>query len=303
MISNFKGLLDLKIKTEFTLSGLVKAQVGMLIAAPGIGKSHFALSLSIEAASSLQILGLKSLDQPMKVLFVSSEDSSAILKDRMIEKVASLPPHVVDEINANLDFMVDTVEPIVIPTESSQQEKVAHEAYIKDLEVTLSNYDLVIFDTVTESIGACDEVKHDREIKNTFQRLARNSGASILLVHHINKNEIRGTQDITMASGAGLTSVMRLTKFLITLENKNNELSCRFLKKNYLPTHVKEEFKLEIVDGLMVCPTVYNSRTVGKVKTKKVRKPELSEPKTVNLAGDLIDDSIVEDKKNLRKIL
>ncbi|WP_428774881.1 AAA family ATPase [Vibrio sp.] len=218
---------------DFTLFGLLKGHVGMLIAAPDIGKSHLALSLAIEHASSMSILGLTARPYPAKTLIISSEDSQAILAQRISQKSLHLDATCLDELDEHLSFLTD-IPALVIPPESPASEHQRHQAYIDELVELMSQFDLVIVDTVTEAIGSCDEVKHDRLIKNTFSKLAKDSGASMLLVHHVNKDEIRGTQKITMASGAGLTSVMRLAKFYASLQMTKNNLTLQWHKSNYM---------------------------------------------------------------------
>ncbi|MGF1817470.1 AAA family ATPase, partial [Vibrio splendidus] len=195
---------------SFSLKGLLKGHVGMLIAAPNVGKSHLALCIAMEHASSMSLLGMSAAGKPAKTLVLSSEDGVGVIQSRMKEKLTNCTATIKSELKNNLHFLTD-IEPIVIPPDSSAQEQAEHKQYLAQLKQTFSEFDLVIVDTVTESIGRCEEVKHDRLIKNVFQSLASESGASLLLVHHVNKDEIRGNQEITMASGAGLTSVMRLT--------------------------------------------------------------------------------------------
>ena len=43
---------------SFSLKGLLKGHVGMLIAAPNVGKSHLALCIAMEHSSSMSLLGM-----------------------------------------------------------------------------------------------------------------------------------------------------------------------------------------------------------------------------------------------------
>ena len=257
----------------FSIKGLLKGHIGMLIAAPNIGKSHLALCIAMEHASSMTLMGLSQSSTPKKTLIVSSEDGRGVIRERILRKLEACPDKVKKELLSNLHFSVD-LEPMVIPLESSNQEKISHKAYLDDLINKFAEFDLVIIDTVTESIGQCDEVKHDRLIKNTFQALAHHSAASILLVHHVNKDEIRGSQEITMASGAGLTSIMRLTKCLFTLREKNG-LFIKFLKCNYFNADDVKELSVEVLDDLTVNKDVFdflNNRETIAARTRRTKK-------------------------------
>ncbi|GLT20190.1 hypothetical protein GCM10007938_39730 [Vibrio zhanjiangensis] len=220
-------------RPSYTLKGLLSGHLGMLIAAPGIGKSHLAISIGMEHSSSYNFLDISARTEPKRTLIVSTEDDYSILGERLIDKYAELDDATKLEINENLDFLAE-IEPLVIPASSSPSELMNHHQYLSELIVVMKDYDLVIIDTVTEAIGVCDEVKDDRLIKNTFKQLAKESGASILLVHHVNKDEIRGKQAINMASGAGLTTVIRLAKLILSLSHNGKNLVLNFVKANHL---------------------------------------------------------------------
>ena len=285
----------------FSLKGLLKGHVGMLIAAPNIGKSHLALCIAIEHASSATLLGMSAANKPAKTLIVSSEDGAGVIQSRMHDKLANFTSTVKSELKDNLHFMTD-LEPIVIPPESSAQDHAEHNEYLKQLKETFKQFDLVIVDTVTESIGRCEEVKHDRLIKNVFQSLASESGASLLLVHHINKDEIRGSQEITMASGAGLTSIMRLTKCLFTLKRTKDSLAIKYLKINYLPETQEQEFPVEIKQSLTINPQVVNLK-VRASKSPKAEQSIKSTPKSITLTGIVPHTLEKEERKGLRDVL
>lgn len=285
---------------DFTLKGLLKGHLGMLIAAPNAGKSHLALCIGIEHASSCVLVGLSERTKPMKTLILSSEDNAAVLKLRMQEKLQNFSSGIKRELKENLHFLTD-LPPLVIPPESSAATRSEHEQYLTLLTEKITGFDLVIVDTVTESIGECDEVRHDRLIKNTFQTLAKNAGCSMLLVHHVNKDEIRGNQKITMASGAGLTSIMRLTKCLFTLKVKEGKRSIAFLKNNYLKDDKAKEFNVELLGGLTINPEVYKPKARA---VRKVVQPNVQpEPEGIVLTGSVDVETEIKDKKSLRDVL
>ena len=294
-------------KLEFSLRGLLKGHIGMLIAAPNVGKSHLALCIGMEHAAPITLVGLSVAELPQKTLIISSEDSAAVLKSRMEKKLKKIPPKAQKVLLKNLLFSSDT-RALVIPSESNRQELESHCKYLTELAYSIKEMeiDLVIIDTVTESIGQCDEVKHDRLIKNTLQSLAKSSGAAILLVHHVNKNEIRGEQEITMASGAGLTSVMRLTKCLFTLQNdKKGNLSIRFLKSNYFKNNEIKEFNVEFDDSLIVdraCFDLSSRKSANaKIKPKNNRQEKkiLSEPKMILLSVTQENHAPIDDMRDV----
>ncbi|MEZ8656347.1 AAA family ATPase [Vibrio splendidus] len=286
---------------EFSIKGLLKGHVGMLIAAPNVGKSHLALCIAMEHASSMSLLGMSAADKPAKTLVLSSEDGAGVIQSRMKEKLVNCTATIKSELKKNLHFLTD-IEPIVLPPDSSAQEKVEHKQYLEQLKQIFSEFDLVIVDTVTESIGRCEEVKHDRLIKNVFQSLASESGASLLLVHHVNKEEIRGNQEITMASGAGLTSIMRLTKCLFTLKRNKDFLSIKYLKSNYLPENENQEFAVEVRQNLTINPQVFSLKSKTSKSVRSVQSITQN-PKKITLPGTIPEQEEIEERKNLRDVL
>ncbi|WP_139686289.1 AAA family ATPase [Vibrio tasmaniensis] len=286
---------------SFSLKGLLKGHVGMLIAAPNVGKSHLALCIAMEHASSMSLLGMSAADKPAKTLVLSSEDGAGVIQSRMKEKLANCTTTIKSELKSNLHFLTD-LEPIVIPPDSSVQEQTEHKHYLEKIKQTFSAFDLVIVDTVTESIGRCEEVKHDRLIKNVFQNLANESGASLLLVHHVNKDEIRGNQEITMASGAGLTSIMRLTKCLFTLKRNKESLSIKYLKSNYLPENENQEFVVEVRQSLTINPQVFSLKSKASKPARSAQSINQS-PKKITLPGTIPEQGYIEERKNLRDVL
>ncbi|CAH6818197.1 Replication protein [Vibrio chagasii] len=286
---------------SFSLKGLLRGHVGMLIAAPNVGKSHLALCIAMEHASSMSLLGMSASNKPCKTLVLSSEDSAGVIQSRMKEKLAYCTATIKSDLKSNLHFLTD-IEPIVIPPDSSVQEQAEHKQYLEQLKQTFSEFDLVIIDTVTESIGRCEEVKHDRLIKNVFQNLASESGASLLLVHHVNKDEIRGNQEITMASGAGLTSIMRLTKCLFTLKRNKESLSIKYLKSNYLPENEDQEFMVEVRQNLTINPQVFSLKSKGSKPARSAQSFKQN-PKKITLPGTIPEQEEIEERKNLRDVL
>lgn len=77
------------------------------------------------------------------------------------------------------------------------------------------------------------------EVSNYLLIISEKSGAVILLVHHVNK-DIISNGNMDMASGAGLTSIMRSLKCIMGLQlDKLNNLNLVYLKANALTSNEK----------------------------------------------------------------
>ncbi|MFL7013657.1 AAA family ATPase [Enterovibrio norvegicus] len=236
---NITSCTELLAKAEMpkthihVLKGLLSGHVGMMLAAPGIGKSRLAMSIAIEVAANYPVIGVSGSSEPIKTLFISSEDVEDILIERMTYIFNHVPADKREVLAKHLDFSTD-IEPIVSPPEVNNEDFFAAKANVDKLKNIFSDYKLVIIDTISEVIGSCDEVRHDRHIKNTLKDLAESSGAAILVIHHINKEDIRGRNKLSMASGSGLSTLMRLSKYQIGMVKNDGELQLQFLKHNYL---------------------------------------------------------------------
>lgn len=289
---------------NFILKGLLKAHIGMLIAAPDQGKSHLALSLAIEHCSNTKLIGLSITDKPSKTLLISAEDNQEIVKKRLSEKLNDLPTKVKNLVKSNL-LISNSYNSVVASPDDSIQEKQEVNDYVNYLisAIKENDIDLVIVDTVSEIIGNCDEVKNDKQIKRAFQKIARESGAAILLIHHVNKMEIRGEAEINMASGAGLTSIMRLSKFIFTItKSKNDVRTLKFLKANYINQEDKKDIELNFSNSLLVCNEFNFNPVKPKKEVRTISQKEIKEM-TQEKAPILIKSDIEEvDSKTSKRI-
>ncbi|CSD01576.1 Uncharacterised protein [Vibrio cholerae] len=266
-------------KPDYILNGLVKEHIGVLIAAPDMGKSHLVLSLLIEHCSKTKILGLSKVSKPSKAMLISAEDGGEVIKSRMLEKLPHLPRKVSNLVKSNLIINTSTNSIVACP-EDTIETKTNVENYLSYLANKIKENDvsLVVVDTVSEIIGNASEVANDRQIKNAFQKLAKLSGASILLVHHVNKLEIRGEAEINIASMAGLSSVMRLSKFICTIINgKDDKKVFKYLKANYISNEEKKDFNLQFENNLLVNKSVMDLNPIESKEVVGFTDRELAE--------------------------
>jgi RecA-family ATPase len=256
------------------LKGLEASHVGMLIAAPEMGKSHLCFSIAIEHSTQFRLLGLSASTKTQKTLLISAEDSISVIKKQLTQKLAMLPTKIRKLARDNI-YPFSTILPLVTPTEASNQEQAAVQAYTEKLIELIKEkgISLVVIDTVSEVIGNCDEVKHDRIIKTAFQRIARESGAAVLLVHHVNKAEIKGESEVSMASGAGLTTVMRLSKLIMGITSRKSGKRLNFLKANYLTQDERMGFGLDF-DGVILVNTELGVELSGSDMSQAPVRPE-----------------------------
>lgn len=327
-INNCQSVIEhakCKPNHPMVLLSLKEAHVGMLIAAPDVGKSSLALSIAIEVASGKRIVGLSSqIGTPMKALYISSEDGMDEVSKRMDQYKNVLNGSELNNLFENLDFVFDP-KPIVLANDSNQKEMLEHLKYVDDVIEKFKTYKLIIIDTVSEIIGDCDEVKHDRKIKNTISTIAKRSGAAILLVHHVNKNDIRGIDNLTMASGAGLSTLIRLVKCSLGLVKSKDGIQIHFLKRNYLPDEQAKSIKLiKLKNGMLIESAIAENMKLADVDHRKQQEAErlvtkasesqkttrktraskvINEPEVIELGGGRGGGEDSSDRKGLRDVL
>ncbi|MGL5336924.1 MAG: hypothetical protein ACRC9R_12475, partial [Enterovibrio sp.] len=103
---------------------------------------------------------------------------------------------------------------------------------------------------------------------------------------------------VTMASGAGLTTLMRLSKLIIGLEQKNEGKQVNFLKANYLKQEEKKSFNIE-----------FNGELLAKIGGNPVSQKKAKVPSSAEVPPSRPAPLIVKHvspppktKKNIREV-
>jgi RecA-family ATPase len=218
------------------LYGLPKGKFGFLISTPDTGKSYTCLSLAYEIATGIKLLGLSTNTTPKKVLYWPMEDGEPETMERVIKHLSKFNSSSVKLVEENLK-LYSMEDFICQPMDVS--------AYLQtsNLDTLISEgkgFDLIIVDTIREASGACDEVKDDRIIKMSLQRLAKETGAAVLVTHHLTKEASRGNEPITSISGSGLSETLANSRYQLLVQRhvkktKDTDYSLSHIKKNYVP--------------------------------------------------------------------
>lgn len=228
--------LQKRNKPPEILYGLPKGKFGFLISTPDTGKSYTCLSLAYEIATGVKLLGLSTDSTPKKVLYWPMEDGEPETMERVVTHLSNFNDSSVKLIEENLKLY-------------SMEDFICHPmdvgAYLQtsNLDTLISEgkgFDLIIIDTIREASGACDEVKDDRIIKMSLQRLAKETSAAVLVTHHLTKEASRGNEVITSVSGSGLSETLANSRYQLLVQrhskkNKGTEYSISHIKKNYVP--------------------------------------------------------------------
>lgn len=269
-----------KNKTPEVLHGLPKGKFGFLISTPDTGKSYTCLSIAYEISTGISLLGLSTDSTPRKVLYWPMEDGEPETMDRVIKHLSNFNEASVKLIEKNLKLY-------------SMEDFICHpmdvSAYLQtsNLDTLISEgkgFDLIIIDTIREASGACDEVKDDRIIKMSLQRLAKETNAAILVTHHLTKEASRGNETITSVSGSGLSETLANSRYQLLVQRhakkmKDTDYSLSHIKKNYVP-------KNKILQQQPLHWTEYSLPILDLSALKKIESGALTVKTTVDKSED-----------------
>jgi hypothetical protein len=289
--------LSTDVNDNFIISGLSKGKVGFLISGPDIGKSYFCLSLAYELSSSMTLLGLKSQSHPIKVLYWPVEDGAQSTAIRMISHIESFSESVRQEIKQNFSLWSD---PNPLCTLRNGSEIQSSPSQRSELIETAKQYDLLIIDTLREAAGNAHEVDDDLVVKNILKDIAIQADIAVLVVHHLNKDTVKGKERITNVSGSGYSMAQANARLILSLEKKGAKLAYSQLKANFVSHQNKrQDILLDwSSSGFLFAPTYFS-------------KPDKAPAKPVNVEHvdsdleleDILNSEDVQELLNNRKII
>ncbi|KVP39901.1 hypothetical protein WJ87_06875 [Burkholderia ubonensis] len=180
---------------EFVLPGFVRATVGALVSPGGVGKSYWALAaaVAISAGSKGDLTGLKPPEG--HVLVLSKEDPIEVLEQRIHAMAKVLPKSVS---YAGVDYRSCIGMDI----------DVMDAGWFEALRDAAKGTRLVILDTLTRFHKLDENSAQDMgALLSQLERLAAESGASILFLHHTSKAAVTNGQ-ATLQQAARGSSVL-----------------------------------------------------------------------------------------------
>ena len=180
-VMDIAGLMRARRPTlDFIFSGFLRGTVGILAATSGTGKSFWVLGLSIAlCCRSLNKLGI-SYKSEIDVVYFSLEEPSVVVEDRVYSMLENASQEEIDVVDRRLKIVSFYGKCFDI-----EQYKEAISQYLAEN----SNVALVIVDTFSRSHSKQENDTDEMALllKETFEALAFESNAGVLILHHLNK--------------------------------------------------------------------------------------------------------------------
>ncbi len=270
-------------ETQYILKGLSKKRIGFIVSGPDVGKGFLCLSIAYELATDLPLLNLKGGKGTFKTLYWPIEDGVEEIAKRMLCHMEFFPESIKEQISSNVSLW-DSSTPLCQLRNGN--EVPGSEAARNELIAACKDYDLLIIDTIREAAGNADEIEDDQFIKNIIQEIAVQGDVAVLLVHHLTKAVIRGTEKITNVSGSGFSRTQansRMHLYLEKIEQKQSSeplLRLSHIKANYIPKSERlQQLPLKWTESSLLCAKTVNevfNDSYGLVAPKKIEEIDKS---------------------------
>jgi len=197
----------------YVLPSLRPRTVGLIVAQEGVGKSFLALEIALAKATAFDLTGI-GITGPSRVIYFSKEDPPEIIEERL-QSIASFLPPEVRELSDGLEIVSLYGKQATLTTEKS----VVNEKLIRQIIKAGYGKDLLIFDTLRKlhdlEENSSGEMKVLLEI---FDRIALETGAAVLLIHHTNKSSNTNKQQGDQSSARGSNAIVGNTRWSLHLE-------------------------------------------------------------------------------------
>lgn len=235
---------------DFILPGLLAGTVGLIVGQGAVGKSMLALHIGLGVATGQPIAG--GLWQPAStgpVTLIFGEDAPEILQERLywLRAAAGISEDEAEEIDTRLDVRsADGVDMRIMQRTAG---RFAPGPFYETLRELCGGQRLVIIDPLA-FLSDADENDNGAmtQLVRTLQGIAADTGATILVLHHVGKGGEGDREEWTAARGASaLTTACRWQVYLRPPTKAEQErygiddgmrqhwIRCAVVKSNYGP--------------------------------------------------------------------
>lgn len=228
---------------EYTIYGLPKGSVGMVVGITNFGKSSFLRNLAVSLATGSPYLDMVDEGEPKRVMLLDYETPFAFYKADIEKMVSDLPEDKKKMVEKNLRSYV--AKEMNTPFLDLSEQK--HFDYLSKAAEVFQP-DLIIVDTVSAGFtikSENDNGEITNKVMKPLQQLSTISNSVVLFAHHIGKagSEEGSAANNYRARGASAFEGMSLA--VIQLDKKKKPTGERVSTLNY--SKVKDEQPEELI--------------------------------------------------------
>lgn len=201
---------------DFVLPGFVAKTVGCLAAAGSTGKSFLASEIALCIASALANARLLNLDieKQGKVVVYNAEDTKEVLLNRLFDICSEFDQDTQAEVAQNFEIRALT----------GRGCNIMHDGWLNAILQDAQGARLLIFDTFSRWHSMSENDNGEMaQVVGRYERIARETGAAVLFLHHVNKTSaLNGKQDEQQATrgAASITDNARWQGFMQVMTDK-----------------------------------------------------------------------------------
>lgn len=196
---------------DFVIPGLLAGTVGVLAGSGGTGKSMFSLMLHADLATGKDCLGLGIEKTDSKTLYLTIEDPREVLHHRMYNLGKHFEADEIVQIDAFFDLESQSGSVLHLVNERGEINYPLMQAIIQ--QVKQKRYRLITCDTMRRFHGADENLSGPMSsLLSCFEHIAKESGAAVLLIHHMNKGAVlngKGTDAGALRGSSAITDNIR----------------------------------------------------------------------------------------------
>jgi len=235
-------------KLDFVLPGLLAGSVGLVVGAGAVGKSYLALHIGLSVATGRSVSqGLWEPSTIGNVALIFGEDQPDIIQERLywLRKMEGITDEEAELIDQRLEVISTSGFDMRIVKKS--RDGIVDGPFIRALLELAKNKRLIIIDPL---IFLSDLDENDNgaatQLMQTLQRIARETGTTIIVLHHTSKGGSGERDDWTAARGASafttacrwqvnlsLPNSKECDKYCIDDDMRNYWIRVAIVKANY----------------------------------------------------------------------
>ena len=203
----------------YVLPSLRPRTVGLIVAQEGVGKSFLALEIGLARASGCDLTGIGITGPGKGVIYFSKEDPPEIIEERL----QSIAPLIPGENRAKADGL-EIVSLYGRQATLVSEKSEVNEKLVRQIIKTGTGKDLLIFDTLRKLHHLEENSSGEMSVLlEIFDRIALETGAAILLIHHTNKTANLNGQHGDQSSARGSNAIVGNTRWSLHLETVKDD--------------------------------------------------------------------------------